>query len=103
MYLTLSTLIYTFYINKTNNDFNLIIKLILMGFAYFLLGFLYANIIHKKGLFIGILVGTIHYFLIQIIFFLINNNFNFQLLPFTIYLLSTTIGALLGVNMKKLF
>lgn len=103
IYLMISTLIYTAYINKTNNDFNLIIKLIIGGIAYLLLGFLYANIIHKKGLIVGILVGIIHYFIIQIIIFLINNIFNFQLLPFIIYLLSTAIGGLLGVNIKKLF
>ncbi len=103
IYLILSTLKYSFNINNTYNDFNLIIKLILTGSAYFMLGFLYTNIIHKKGLIIAILVGIIHYSLIQVISFLMNNDFNFQILPFFIYMISTIAGGLLGVNLKKLF
>lgn len=103
IYLTISAVIYTIYINKTNNDFNIIVKLLLGGLAYMMLGFTYANAVHKKGLIIGLLAGVFHFLLIQIIYFLISGIFNFQIIPFTISTLLAGIGGLLGVNLKKLF
>lgn len=103
LYLTVATTIYTIYINKTNHDFSTLGKLIIGGIAYLMLGFTYANAVHKKGLIIGLLAGIVHFFLIELIYFLCTGIFNFEILPFFISILLATIGGMLGVNIKKLF
>ncbi|MDE6661049.1 MAG: TIGR04086 family membrane protein [Anaeroplasmataceae bacterium] len=103
LYLTVATVIYTIYINKTSQDFNLIAKLVIGGVAYMMLGFTYANAVHKKGLIIGLFVGILHFFLIALVYFLCTGKFEFQVLPFFICILLSGIGGMLGVNLKKLF
>lgn len=103
LYLSVATIIYTLYINKTNQDFNLLAKLIIGGIAYLMLGFTYANAIHKKGFLIGIIVGIVHFFLIELIYFLCKGIFQFEVLPFFINVLLASVGGMLGVNIKKLF
>lgn len=103
IFLTIATTIYTIYINKTNHDFSLIGKVVIGGLAFFMLGFTYANAVHKKGLFIGLFAGIIHFFLIELIYFLCTGIFQFQFLPFLINVLLSTAGGMIGVNIKKLF
>lgn len=103
LYLTIATTVYTIYINKTNHDFNLIGKLLIGGIAYLMLGFTYANAIHKKGFIVGLFAGGIHFFLIELIYFLCTGIFHFDVWPFLINVLLATTGGMLGVNVKKLF
>lgn len=103
LYLTVATTVYTLYINKTNQDFNLIVKLVLGGVLYMMLGFAYANAVQKKGLIVGLFMGILHFFIIALIYFLCTGIFNFQFLPFLISILLAGIGGMLGVNLKKLF
>ena len=103
LYLTIATTVYTIYINKTHHDFSLIGKLLIVGLAYLMLGFTYANAVHKKGLFVGLFAGIIHFFLIELIYFLCTGIFQFEVWPFLINILLATIGGMLGVNIKKLF
>ncbi|MDE6656493.1 MAG: TIGR04086 family membrane protein [Anaeroplasmataceae bacterium] len=103
LYLTIATAIYTIYINKSNQDFNLITKLVLGGVAYMMLGFTYANAVHKKGLLVGLFVGIVHFLIIELIYFLCTGIFPFEILPFFISILLAGIGGMLGVNLKKLF
>ncbi len=103
LYLSVAITIYTIYINKTNHDFSLIGKLLIGGIAYLMLGFTYANAIHKKGLFIGLFAGIIHFFLIEFIYFLCTGIFHFDVFPFIINILLASVGGMLGVNIKKIF
>lgn len=103
LYLTLATTIYTIYINKTNHDFSVLGKIIIGGIAYLMLGFTYANAVHKKGFLIGLIVGILHFFFIELVYFLCTGIFKFEFLPFFINVLLSTIGGMLGVNIKKLF
>ncbi|MDE7106525.1 MAG: TIGR04086 family membrane protein [Anaeroplasmataceae bacterium] len=103
LYLTVATTVYTLYINKTNQDFNLIVKLVLGGVLYMMLGFAYANAVQKKGLIVGLFIGILHFFIIALIYFLCTGIFHFQFLPFLISILLAGIGGMLGVNLKKLF
>ena len=103
LYLTVSTTIYTIYINKTNHDFSIFGKLLIGGFAYMLLGFTYGNAVHKKGLLIGLAAGLAHFFLIELIYFLCTGIFHFEVLRFFINVLLAVVGGMLGVNVKKLF
>lgn len=103
LYFTIATTVYTIYINKTNHDFSVIGKLLIGGIAYLMLGFTYANAIRKKGFLIGLFVGILHFFLIELIYFLCTGIFKFEVMPFFINVLLSTVGGMLGVNIKKLF
>ncbi len=103
VYVVLAAVLYSTYIVKTNQDFNLIAKLVVGGLAYLLVGFAFGNAIHKKGLIVGLLVGVIHFFLLKLIFFLSKGQFNFEILPFLIQITLAGVGGLLGVNLKKIF
>ena len=103
LYLSVAITIYTIYINKTNHDFSLIGKLLIGGIAYLMLGFTYANAVHKKGLLIGLFAGIVHFFLIELIYFLCTGIFQFDVFPFIINILLATVGGMLGVNVKKIF
>lgn len=102
IYILITVFIYAFYLIKTNNNSNNIIELILGVSAFLLLGLLYSNMIHKKGLITGLLVGSIHLILINFIHFLATGNFNIKVLPFIIYIISSGIGGILGIFFKKI-
>ena len=102
IYIAITSFIYAFYIIKTHSDNNKIIEIIIGSTSFLLLGFLYSNFIHKKGLLIGIITGFIHIFLINLIGFLALGEFSFKLLPYSIFIISCGIGGILGVNFKKI-
>lgn len=102
IYILIVGLIYSFYLMKTNNNSNQIMELVMGITNYLLLGLLYANMIHKRGLIVGLLAGVFHLFLFQVIFYLIGNSFNLQLLPSIIYIISSCCGGLLGITFKKI-
>lgn len=102
IYILITAFIYSFYLIKTNNDSNLIVELILGITSFLLLGLLYGNMIHKRGLIVGIIVGLIHILLINLIFFLSTGNFEFKIFPIIIYTISSALGGLLGITFKKI-
>ncbi|MGM9970573.1 MAG: TIGR04086 family membrane protein [Anaeroplasma sp.] len=102
LYLFIVAFVYSFYISKTNKNENLIVEVILGSTAFLLLGTLYGNYVHKKGLILGILIGIIHILLIKFIYFLAIGDFNLSILPTIIYTITCGIGGILGVNIKKI-
>ena len=101
-YILVTVFVYSFYLIKTHSNSNNIVELILGITAFILLGLLYANMIHKKGLIIGLLVGALHLLLINFIYFLSTGNFDIKPLPFIIYIISSGLGGILGISFKKI-
>lgn len=101
-YILITVFVYSFYLIKTNSNSNTIIELILGITAFLLLGLLYSNMIHKKGFLVGALVGFLHLLLINLIYFLATGNLDIKILPFIIYIISSSIGGILGINFKKI-
>jgi len=101
-YILLISFIYSFYLIKSNNDSNNIFLLILGITTFILLGLLYGNMIHKKGLIVGILVGLSHILLINLIFFLATQEFNISFILIMIYTISSALGSVLGMTFKKI-
>jgi hypothetical protein len=101
-YLFISTSLYGIYIIKTNNNENIIINHIISIFFYILIGFLYSNHFHKKGLIIGILASIVHLFVFKLILLIFKQNPSFNLLSIVIYSISGGIGGFLGIVFKKL-
>lgn len=87
---------------KTNNNSNKIIELILGITTFILLGILYGNMIHKRGLIIGFVTGMIHLLILYLIFYLSTGSFQFKIFPFIIYLISSSLGGVLGMSFKKI-
>ncbi|MDE5715783.1 MAG: TIGR04086 family membrane protein [Anaeroplasmataceae bacterium] len=103
VFLFVVTGIYTMYIAKTTNNINPIVKLVLTGLLYLLIGFAFGNAVHKKGLLVGLLAGVVHLSLIKLINFLATGNFNINIFLVLISILLAMVGGMLGVNLKKLF
>lgn len=103
VFLFVVTGVYTMYIAKTTNNIHPIVKLVLTGLLYLLIGFAFGNAVHKKGLWVGLIVGVIHLGLFKLINFLATGNFSFNILLILISLLLAMTGGMLGVNLKKLF
>lgn len=102
IYLFLISFFYSIYLLKTGNDSSIIFELAIGASLFIILGFLYGNVIHKRGLLIGIIIGITHIFLLYLIIFLATSAFNFNLFLFFIYLISSIIGAIFGINFKKI-
>lgn len=102
LYIAVTSFIYAFYIIKTQSDSNKIVELLIGSSSFLLLGFLYSNYIHKKGLIIGLATGCIHILLINLIGLLALGEFSFKVLPYSIFIISCGIGGILGVNFKKI-
>ena len=62
----------------------------------------YGNFIHKKGLIVGIISGSIHIFLIKLIYFMSVGEINMNWIVILIYILSSGIGGLIGIMFKKI-
>ena len=103
IYILLCCFIYSFCLINNKITESLIIEIIIGSSTFLLLGTLYSNSVHKKGLLIGSLVGTVHYLLIRVICFLAGHPFNFNIFLFLIYTISSTIGGILGLLFKKIF
>lgn len=102
IYILLMSFIYSFYLIKSGNDSNKVMELILGISAFILLGILYSNMIHKRGLIVGLIVGAIHILLIHFIFFLSAGSFELKVLPFIIYMISSGFGGVIGMSFKKI-
>ena len=100
-YLLLSALIYSLYIIKTYNNHNVIIYLIISLIFYMLIGLLYANHFHKKGLIIGILASLSHLLIIKFILYLFKLEPTINVTLTIIYSLIGGIGGFLGIMFKK--
>ena len=85
---------------KINNE-NIIINLIITSVFYLLIGLLYANHFHKKGLIIGILASTFHLFLIKMLFMIFSQNVTFEFALIFISIFCGGIGGFLGIIFKK--
>lgn len=94
--------IYSFYIMKTMSNTSKIVELLIGSSSYLVLGMLAANAIHKKGLLVGLLVSFLTLLAIHLIYLLSLGSFNFKILPSIIYIISSGIGGILGVNFKKI-
>lgn len=94
--------IYSFYISKSQANTSPIIELLIGGSSYFVLGMLMSNAIHKRGLIIGLFTGIITIIAIHLVYLLARGIYNFKILPCIIYIISCTIGGILGVNFKKI-
>ena len=102
LYVVIISFIYSFYIMKTSNNSNVYIELLIGSSSFLLLGLLYGNAIHKKGIWVGLIVGLLHILLIHFVYFLISGSFNLKILPAIIYTICSGIGGILGVNFKKI-
>ena len=103
IYVLLCCFTYSFYLTKTLSNSSKIIELLIGSTTFLLLGLVYSNSIHKKGLLIGLITGLLHYLLIRLIYFLICGQFSITLLPMLIFTLASSIGGILGILFKKIF
>ncbi|MDE5565394.1 MAG: hypothetical protein K2I77_00240 [Anaeroplasmataceae bacterium] len=103
LYVFLSAFIYALCLKMMQKDYSLIGKLIVSGIGFLGIGFAYGNAIQRKGLWIGLLVGILHFFAIKLILFLAIQEFSFSVLLFFIDTILAGAGGLIGMNMKKLF
>ena len=102
IYLIISLSIYAIYIMKTYNNQNIIINLIIGAFFYVLVGLLYSNHIHKRGLIVGILSSIIHLFILKFILLLTDSDVTFHLVEIIINIICGGIGGFLGIIFKKI-
>ena len=94
--------IYAFYLLKSGNNSSKIIEISIGSISFILLGLLYSNSIHKRGLIVGLLVGLIHISLISLLIFLTEGNYNFKIIPSITYVFSSSLGGTLGILFKKI-
>jgi putative membrane protein (TIGR04086 family) len=87
---------------KTNNNQDVIINFIISVFFYLLIGLLYSNHFHKKGLIIGILASFIHLFVFKLILLVFKQEPSFNILLIVIYSVCGGIGGFLGILFKKI-
>jgi len=102
VYVLLCCFIYAFFLHNNKITESIIIELLIGSSTFLLLGTLYSNHIHKKGLLIGCITGIIHYLLIKLIVYLSTSTFNFNIIYFLILTTSSTIGGILGLLFKKI-
>lgn len=102
LYILLITFIYSVFLIKSKNDSNVIFEIIIGATAFIVLGLLYGNMIHKKGLIVGLIVGILHILLINLIFFLASGEFELSPLLAIIYTISSGLGGVLGLTFKKI-
>lgn len=101
VYILITAFVYSFYLMKTNHNSNKIAELVLGITAFILLGVLYGNLFHKRGLIVGLAVGVLHILIISLVFFLSTGKFEFKPLPTIIYIISSALGGVLGITFKK--
>lgn len=101
-YLFLALLVYSLLITKMNLGLNKYALITILGIGFILLGFLYGNMLHKKGIIIGIIMGLLHYLLLFLIFKLSGFNIEFNIINMLLYSILAGIGGILGVNFKKI-
>lgn len=101
LFLFLSFGSYAIYIFNSEKNYSYLMGLIIAALFFILLGFLFGNHIHKKGLIFGCLLAVIHLFLIKLIVLLATNDYTFNPLSFSIYTICGGIGGFLGINFKK--
>lgn len=103
LYVFLCCFIYSFYLMKTQSENHPIIELVIGGSVFFLLGLVYGNCFHKRGLWIGLSSAIIHFFLIKLIYFLSIGTFSMHWFVFFINVILAGIGGILGTFFKKIF
>lgn len=103
IYVLLCCFIYSFYLTNTMTNNSKLIELLIGGTTFLLIGLVYANSIHKKGLLVGLATGIIHYLLIRVIYYLSTGIFSYNILTMLIFVLLSTIGGILGILFKKIF
>ena len=100
--LLILTLIFSLIVIK-NNLSNSTINYVLIGLcslAFFILGTLSGNHFTRKGFLYGLLFSII--FLLIVLIFSILNNFKINFINYLIYIISASIGGMVGVNIKKM-
>ena len=102
IYLFITLLIYSLLISKMNLALNQYVLITILGIGFLLFGFLYGNMLHKKGIIIGIIMGIIHYLLLYLIFMISNFEISFNIINMLLYSVLSGIGGILGVNFKKI-
>ena len=102
IYVLLCCFIYAFFLHDNKITESIIIELLIGSSTFLLLGTLYSNHIHKKGLLIGCITGIIHYLFIKLIVFLSTSIFIFNIIFFLILTTSSSIGGILGILLKKI-
>jgi hypothetical protein len=102
IYLIISLSIYAIYIMKTYNNQNIIINLIIGSCFYLLVGLLYSNHIHKRGLIVGALASLIHLFVLKFVLMLTGSEVSFHILEIIINIICGGIGGFLGILFKKI-
>ena len=88
---------------SVSDDGLLIMSLICMSLGAFFGGMAAAKIYKEKGFLIGALNGVIFFFLTTVISFALNADTMtyISLIKFIIFTLSSMIGGVIGVNMKR--
>lgn len=102
LYIFISFMIYSLLISKLNLNMNNYVLITLSSLGFLLLGILYGNMIHKKGIIVGLVVGLTHYLLFFLILHIFNNQVNFNSINMILYTILSSIGGILGVNFKKI-
>lgn len=102
IYILVVAFIYSLYLMKTNHNSNKIVELIFGITTFLLLGILYGNMIHKRGLIVGLIASITHVLLIGLVFFLSTGSFEIKILPAVIYVVSSSLGGVLGITFKKI-
>lgn len=102
LYVFLSFMIYSLLIKNLNLNMNNYILITLSSLGFLLLGVLYGNMIHKKGIIVGLVVGLAHYLIFYFILHLTNNELNFDFINMILFTILSSIGGILGVNFKKI-
>lgn len=102
--LTLGIYALLLYKNKaSNNEKTLYIySYVIGGLLFFILGLLKGLVIKNNGLLEGLLSGVFVMFIILLTNFIINKSFTyFNLIKIVAYLVLSTIGGIIGVNLHK--
>lgn len=102
IYIIIISLIYSSYLIKTNNNSSNIFELIFGISTFILIGILYGNMVHKKGLFVGLISGIIHLIIINFIIYILTNELNLNFILILIYISSSALGGILGLTFKKI-
>lgn len=102
LYVFIGFMIYSLLISKLNLEMNNYVLITLSSLGFLLLGVLYGNMIHKKGLLVGIFIGVIHYLLFYSILKLTKSEVEFNVINMLLFTVLASIGGILGVNFKKI-
>ena len=102
LYLIVSIFSYAIYIINTGNNEHIIINLIIAAVFYLLVGLLYSNHFHKRGLLIGLLSSFCHIIFLKVILLLMKQDVSFNIYELLINTICGGIGGFLGILFKKI-